>query len=227
LGRPGAHGGDRRHGHRHPASGEPLSAGRFIALEGVDGSGKTTQALNLARALRERGLDVVATREPGGTGLGDRLRELLLDPASPPASAAAEALLFAAARAELVAEVIRPALERGAWVVSDRFVDSSLAYQGAARGLGVDLVWRLNEAAVSGFLPDLSLVLDVPVATAWARGRSADDRIEDEGIALQERVAAGYRELADRFPERVRLVPADGSPEKVAAAILGAVEALA
>jgi dTMP kinase len=179
----------------------------------------------LAGALREQGQTVVLAREPGATALGERVRSLLLDGAGAIAPAA-ETLLFAAARAQLVADVVRPALEAGAWVVCDRFVDSSLAYQGAARGLGIDAVWAVNELAVAGCLPDLAIVLELPVGTARARKGAPDGRIEEEGAALQERVAEGYRELARRYPERLVLISSDGSPEDVHAAVMARVAAL-
>jgi dTMP kinase len=212
-------------GHRH--AGRALSAGRFIALEGIDGSGKSTQARLLAEALEARGLSVAATREPGGTLLGERVREILLSGEPGALTPVAEATLFAAARAELVARVVRPALEAGDWVVTDRFLDSSLAYQGAARGMGIDLVLEINRLAVDGCLPDLSVVVDVPVAVAAGRRCASPDRIEAEGDGFQQRVADGYRELARRFPERVRLVPGEGSVEEVHRAVLDAVEAVA
>jgi dTMP kinase len=196
---------------------------RFIALEGVDGSGKSTQARLLAEALGARGVPCVLTREPGGTPLGEGLRGLLLDGAVPRIGPVAEAYLFAAARAALVEEVVRPALARGEWVVTDRFVDSSLAYQGAAGGLGMDAVWALNERAVAGCLPDLALVIDLPVGVAAARRCAGEDRIEAQGAGFQERVAEGYRRLAERFPERVVLVPGEGSPEKVHEAVMARV----
>jgi dTMP kinase len=192
-------------------------------LEGVDGSGKTTQTRLLVAALRKRGLDVLPTREPGGTRLGERVRELLLDAGSPQVRPWAEALLFAAARAELVAEVVRPALEEGRWVVSDRFVDSSLAYQGVARGLGLDAIWHANAGALDACLPHLTVLLEVDPAVAWRRERHLDDRIEGEGLALQMAVAEGYRQVADRFPERVRTVDGDGSPEQVHARVMALV----
>lgn len=191
----------------------------------MDGAGKSTQLTLLAGALRARGRDVVATREPGGTALGERLRAVLLDGEPVIVAPQAEVLLFAAARAELVAEVIRPALDAGRWVVCDRFVDSSLAYQGVARGMGIDAVWDANRLAVEGCLPDRALVLDLPVGDARARS-GGDDRIEAEGDGFQQRVAAGYRELAARFPERVTLVSAGGSVEDVHAAVMAAVEPL-
>ena len=197
---------------------------RFIALEGVDGSGKSTQARMLADALRARGVPAVLTREPGGTPLGEGLRGLLLDGALPRIGPVAEAYLFAAARAALVEEVVRPALERGEWVVTDRFVDSSLAYQGAAGGLGLDTVWALNAQAVAGCLPDLALVVDVPVDVAAERRCAGQDRIEAQGPGFQERVAEGYRALAERFPERVVMVPGLGSVDEVHEAVMAALE---
>jgi len=201
--------------------------GRFVSLEGIDGSGKSTQAHLLAAALRARGIEVVETREPGGTPLGEEIRNLVLH--SPPGSVApaAEVHLFAASRAQHVDRLIRPALARGAWVVSDRFVDSSLAFQGAARGFGIETVLEANRTAVDGCLPDLTLVIDVPAATAtWRRSGNGDDRIESEGIAFQEAAAEGYRQLARRFPERVILVDGDGDPDTVHAAVLARVGVL-
>ena len=200
--------------------------GRFIALEGIDGSGKTTQARLLAEELRARRVPCVLTREPGGTPLGERLRALLLDGELPAIGPAAEAHLFAAARAALVEEVIRPALERGEWVVSDRFVDSSLAYQGAAGRLGLEAVWQLNRAALAGCLPDLSLVIDAPVAVAAERRCTGPDRIEAQGPGFQARVAEGYRTVARRFPDRVALVPGEGEVAEVHAAVMARVERL-
>jgi dTMP kinase len=153
------------------------------------------------------------------------LREVLLQADGIPVAPPAEVLLFAAARAQLVAEVIRPALDAGRWVLCDRFVDSSLAYQGLGRGLGVDAVWDANRVALAGCVPDRALVLDVPVGAA--RGRAAgEDRIETEGDGFQQAVAAGYRELARRFPERVVLVPASGPVDEVHAAVMARVEDL-
>jgi len=202
--------------------------GRFVSLEGIDGSGKSTQAHLLAEALRARGIEVVETREPGGTPLGEEIRRLVLHSPKGAVAPGAEVHLFAASRAQHVDRLIRPALARGAWVVSDRFVDSSLAFQGAARGFGIETVLEANRTAVDGCLPDLTLVIDVPPATAtWRRSGNGDDRIEAEGIAFQEAAAEGYRELARRFPERVILVDGDGEPAAVHAAVLARVEALA
>lgn len=166
------------------------------------------------------------TREPGGTDLGERVRDILLAGEPGAISLVAEAHLFAAARAELVQRVVLPALTGGRWVVTDRFLDSSLAYQGVARGLGIDAVLGINRTAVDGCLPNLSLVIDTPVAAAAERRCATPDRIEAEGEGFQARVAAGYRELAERFPERVRLIPGDGTIDDVHARVIEAVEPL-
>ncbi len=179
----------------------------FVTFEGLDGSGKTTQAELLKARLEGGGEDVVSTREPGGTELGERIRGLLLDGSG--LTPWAEAALFAAARAQLVGEVIRPALARGASVVCDRYVDSSLAYQGIARGLGLDAVLELNLAAVGGLLPDRTFLLDVSPDEAADRLGPSRDRIEREGPGFLARVADAYRELAARFPERIAVL--DGS----------------
>lgn len=200
--------------------------GRFVAFEGIDGCGKSTQAALLATALRSAGHAVVETREPGGTPMGEAVRAIVLDSVEPIAPVA-EALLFAASRAQHVDQVIRPALASGAWVVTDRFVDSSLAYQGAARGLGIDQVWAINAPAVDRCLPDLAIVLDVPATTADGRELGPKDRIEVEGLTLQEAVAAGYHELAARFPDRIAIVPGTGSIDEVHALVMEQIGRLA
>lgn len=204
---------DHRDGRRRGAR-SVVSRGRFIAMEGVDGSGKSTQVAMLAAALRAEGRQVLTTREPGGTTLGERLRALVLDPAVA-IGPQAEALIFAAARAELVATVIEPALADGTWVISDRFVDSSLAYQGNARALGIDAVARANALAVGSCQPDVVVILDLPVADATKRGDGERDRIESEGSNLQRLVAEGYRDLVRREPTRRFPVDATGAPETV------------
>jgi dTMP kinase len=191
----------------------------FVTFEGLDGSGKTTQVEFLRRHLEEAGREVVVTREPGSTKLGERIRELLLH--GPDMSPWAEATLFAAARAELVERVIAPARERGADVLCDRYVDSSLAYQGIARGLGLDAVLELNLAAVQGVLPDRTFLLLVDPAVASRRTGRRRDRIEREDDEFRARVDAAYRELAERFPERIVAVEAGGSTEEVADLVRG------
>jgi dTMP kinase len=191
----------------------------FVTFEGLDGSGKTTQVERLRRHLEAAGREVVVTREPGGTEFGERLRELLLHGAQ--MSPWAEAALFAAARAELVERVIVPAQERGADVLCDRYVDSSLAYQGIARGLGVDAVLELNLAAVQGVMPDRTFLLLVDPARAARRTGRNRDRIEREDDAFRARVDAAYRELAERFPERIVPVDGNGSAEEVADLVRG------
>jgi dTMP kinase len=181
----------------------------FVTFEGIDGSGKSTQARLLAEALRNEGHDVVATREPGGTALGEDVRVLVLGDGA--VSPWAEAALFAAARAQLVAEVVQPALVRGAVVVCDRFLDSSLAYQGIARGLGVDEVLALNLPGLQGVMPDRTFLLDVSVGAALERGGEQPDRIEREGRAFLEQVGRAYHEVARLFPERILVV--DGGPD--------------
>ncbi len=193
----------------------------FISFEGLDGSGKTTQVELLSRRLREQGRDVVATREPGGTPLGERVRELLL--AGKEMSAWAETALFAAARAELVELVVRPALERGADVICDRYVDSSLAYQGVARGLGVEPVLELNLAAVRGLLPDRTFVLLLDPSQALRRAGGGRDRIERETPEFRRDVDRGFRELAERFPERIVKVDAERPRREIAEFIHGAI----
>ena len=202
-------------------------SGRFIALEGIDGSGKSTQARMLADALEAAGRAVLRTREPGGTPVGELIRDVVLAAPSLSMSLLAEVHLFAASRAEHVATVLRPALEQGTWVVSDRFVDSSLAFQGAGRGFGIDAVWDLNRAAVDGVLPDVAVAIVVPVPLAASRRAPSPDRIEAEGEGFHLRVAEGYRELAERFPGRVRLVDGVGTPDEVHARVLAVVEGLA
>jgi len=190
----------------------------FVSLEGVDGSGKSTQARLLVEALGE---DTVAIREPGGTEAAERIRELLADPAVP-LDPMAELMLFLAARADLTERVIRPALEAGRDVVADRFSDSSVAYQGAARELGVGEVIGLCETATDGLWPDLTLLLKIEPETGLGRA-AGDDRFEQEGLALQEAVATAYEEIAMIASDRVTVIDATGSVEEVHARVMEAV----
>ena len=191
----------------------------FVSFEGVDGSGKTTQARLLAEGLRSEGREVVETREPGGTAVGERMRELILGGEA--LAPWAEAALFTAARAQLVDEVIRPALARGADVICDRYIDSSLAYQGLARGLGVERVLELNLLTTGGLLPDRTFLLLIAPEQAAKRRGDSPDRLEREGDEFVGHVARGYGELARIFSQRV--VSADGSqpPEYLARLIRG------
>lgn len=194
--------------------------GLFVTLEGIDRSGKSTQARLLAETLGDGAL---LLREPGGTVVGERVRDLLKDTRIT-MNGVTEALLFAAARAELVSEVIRPALDDGKLVISDRFLDSSLAYQGAARGLGVDQVRRVNEFATGGLKPDLTILFELSPAAAAARAGVEVDRFEEEGAGLQAKVLAAYDELAAAEPDRWVRIDADREVEQVHADVLAAVE---
>jgi len=203
-------------------SAAPIRRGRFISLEGGEGAGKSTQAQALADALRERGLDVVATREPGGSEGAESIRELLLSGADDRWSAPAEALLFAAARADHVDHIIRPALLAGRWVVSDRFVDSSLAYQGGAGGLGIEAVRAINAFAIGDCFPDRTLVLALAEGGARARARDNEhsDRIGGRPEGYHQKVDLAFRQLAAEEAARVRLVDASGEPGAVTGRLL-------
>lgn len=207
-------------------------AGRFVTFEGVEGAGKSLQLARLAERLAAAGLAPAITREPGGTGLGRRLRALLLDPAGPPLDASAELLLYAADRAQHLVEVVEPALAAGRWVLCDRYLDATVAYQGYGRELGAERVLALHRVPPLDRRPDRTLVLDLDPAEALERARRRDaatgaaereGRFEAEALAFHRRVAAGYRAIAAAEPDRVRLVDATGVPDAVAARVFEAV----
>jgi dTMP kinase len=201
--------------------------GKFITLEGPEGSGKSTQAKTLIRRLAERDIEAIYTREPGGTALGEEIRNILQhNQAGETPCERAELLLFEASRNQLVEKVIRPQLENGIWVICDRFIDSTTAYQGFGRGLPVSEVQAINRFTVNGLLPDLTLLLDLDVATGFERiaqrylalGESAD-RFEQEDRSFHEKVRAGYLKLAAEEPERFRIVNAAQEPDAVSSDI--------
>ena len=193
------------------------SRGLFITVEGIDGCGKSTQARLIAAAFEAAGHDVLRLREPGGAKISEQIRAILLDPANAEMGDVCELLLYEAARAQLVHQVIRPALAVGKTVVCDRFYDSTTAYQAFADGLDRNMVSQANELAVDGCRPDLTLVFDLPVEDALRRrsGREAEDRLELKGLEFQERVAAGFRAVAADEPDRVKLIDAGGSIAEV------------
>lgn len=194
-----------------------MRGGHFIAVEGVDGCGKSTQARLIAAALEAAGHSVLRLREPGGVAISEKIRAILLDPANGEMGDVCELLLYEAARAQLVHQVIRPALAAGKTVICDRFYDSTTAYQAFADGLDRGMVSQANELAVDGCRPDLTLVFDLPVEDALRRrsGREAEDRLELKGLEFQERVAAGFRAVAADEPDRVKLIDAGGSIAEV------------
>jgi dTMP kinase len=201
-----------------------VATGRFISLEGGEGAGKSTQLVALASALEGRGLEVLVTREPGGSPGAEAIRALLLEGDEGRWNPRAEALLFAAARSDHIEKTIRPTLARGHWVLSDRFLDSSLAYQGEAGGLGVEAVRDLHRFGSQDFLPDRTLVLRLDEAEAAARARvrdgNAGDRIGSRPPSYHAAVDAGFRAMATKEPGRVKIVDADGSAATVTARLL-------
>jgi dTMP kinase len=203
-------------------------AGRFITLEGGEGVGKSTQLSRLGEALRGRGVRLVETREPGGSPGAEAIRRLLLEGEAERWTPEAEALLFAAARADHVARTIRPALDRGQWVLCDRFLDSSIAYQGVAGGVGSEAIRALHRVGSHGFLPDRTLLLELPEAVAGERlgGRGGPDRMEAKGSTYHRAVAAAFAALADADPARYRRIDAGGDPEEVTARLIEALEDL-
>ena len=209
-------------------AGSVMTRGRFITLEGIEGAGKSTVARFADEWLRARGVSVVLTREPGGTPLAERVRDLVLAPSAEPLPPQAEVLLMLAARAIHVANLIRPALERGEWIVCDRFTDATRAYQGAGRGIDAGLIERLAAFVHAGIEPDRTLLLDLPVQTGLERSkrRSAADRFQQERGPFFERVRAQYLRLAAQSPNRVRVVDASQPLARVQGEVAAALEAL-
>lgn len=205
-----------------------MSRGRFISLEGGEGVGKSTQQVALANALRAKGIELVVTREPGGSEGAEKIRELLLTGDDERWSAEAEALLFAAARADHVDKVIRPAVLEGKWVLSDRFVDSSLAYQGGAGGLGIEAVRAINAFGIAEWFPDRTLVLALAEGGARARARDNEvsDRIGGRPEGYHQKVDLAFRQIAAEEPERVRIIDASGTPNEVTQRLLDALQDL-
>lgn len=199
-----------------------MAKGHFITVEGIDGVGKSTQAALIEAVLDSAGYDVLRLREPGGVKISEQIRAILLDPANAEMGDVCELLLYEAARAQLVHQVIRPALAAGKTVVCDRFYDSTTAYQAFADGLDRNMVSQANALAIDGCRPDLTLVFDLPVEDALRRrsGREAEDRLELKGLEFQERVAAGFRAVAADEPDRVKLIDAGESIDEVFSSVV-------
>lgn len=204
-----------------------MMKGIFITFEGIDGTGKTTQQHLVAQALRDRGYDVVESREPGGTQLAESVRQLVLD-ASLPLTTDTQTLLYLAARSEHVNKLLRPSLAAGKIVICDRFSDSTLVYQGLAQGktlAELDMLRQLNAFATGGLVPDLTLVFDASPEKLLARRaqRGVSDRYEQQGLEFQKRLRTGFLQLAEYEPQRIRLIDADGSVDEVSKAVLAAI----
>lgn len=206
--------------------------GKFITFEGPEGSGKSTQVKRLAEKLEAQGIEVVCVREPGGTATGEAIRNILQhDAAGEPLGERAELLLFTASRAQLVDRVVLPALDRGEWVLCDRFIDSTMAYQGFARGMEIDTLDQINGFAINRRKPDLTLLLDLDVGRGFQRlekryadGKGSADRFEREARGFHLRVRDGYHQLAEREPERFRIIDSDCTIDEVASKVWNAVK---
>ncbi|MBO6166224.1 MAG: dTMP kinase [Eubacterium sp.] len=205
-----------------------MKKGIFITMEGPDGSGKSTQIELLKAYLEEKGYDVLITREPGGTRISEAIRAVILNREYSEMSPVTEMLLYASARAQLISEVVGPALESGKAVISDRFVDSSLVYQGMARGLGVENVYEVNLRAIGEYMPDVTFLLDLPAEVGIARKKDQKelDRMELESLEFHKAVAEGYRSLHTRFPERIEKIDATLPIEEICGIIKGRVETI-
>lgn len=202
--------------------------GKFITIEGTDGSGKSTQIELLMDYLRKKGADVIFTREPGGTQISEKIREIILDVDNSEMTGITEALLYAAARSQHVEEKIIPALEAGKIIVCDRFVDSSIAYQGAARGIGAEKIMGINEAALHGIMPDMTLFFDLSPEKGILRKKNerALDRLEKEKMDFHEKVYEGYKNLCKKYPERIKPIDADRSIDEVHSEVIEVIDGL-
>jgi dTMP kinase len=193
--------------------------GKFISFEGPDGSGKSTQVRLLAEYLSRAGYDIVATREPGGTDTAEKIRKLLLDPLNKKITDRTEVLLYAASRAQHVEELIKPALAQGKFVICDRFIDSTIAYQGFGRNLNLDLLDMVNKVATGGLLPDLTVLLDISPEVGLNRIKDlrhcSKDRLEQETVDFHRRVRQGYLYLAEKYPQRIKIIRADESKDRI------------
>ncbi len=200
--------------------------GKFITFEGCEGVGKSTQIKLLCKYFEDNKIDYVATREPGGSNISEQIRKIILDGKNTAMTDSCEALLYAASRAQLLEEKLQPILDSGKLVLCDRFYDSSLAYQGYARGLGVEFVKRINSFAVENFRPDCTIFLDLPPKEAFKRKGGADknDRIELFGLEFHQKVYEGYKKLAEDEPDRIAVIDASGSIEQIQKAILNALK---
>ena len=203
--------------------------GLFITFEGTDGAGKTTQIQRLTADLRQTGYDVCLTREPGGTPISEQIRDMLLNPDHSEMAATTELLLYAASRAQHVSEVIKPALDAGKVVISSRFADATVVYQGYGRGLDLDRIHHLNRIATDGVTPDVTFVLDLPVEIGLQRvqnSRGGLDRLESEKIEFHRRLREGYQTIAQQEPQRLKIIDAKVSPKRVYAQIQAAIQPL-
>ena len=202
-----------------------MAKGIFITMEGPDGSGKSTQIALLREYLEKEGYQVLITREPGGNTISEAIREVILNKDFTEMSSITEMLLYAAARAQLIDQIVGPALESGQAVISDRFVDSSLVYQGIARGIGVEKVYEVNKLAIGKYMPDVTFLLDLPAEVGISRKKDQKelDRMELESLEFHKNVAQGYRDMASRFPERIRTIDATLPVEEISGLIIGAV----
>ena len=202
-----------------------MAKGIFITMEGPDGSGKSTQIALLREYLEKEGYQVLITREPGGNIISEAIREVILNKDFTEMSSITEMLLYAAARAQLIDQIVGPALESGQAVISDRFVDSSLVYQGIARGIGVEKVYEVNKLAIGKYMPDVTFLLDLPAEVGISRKKDQKelDRMELESLEFHKNVAQGYRDMASRFPERIRTIDATLPVEEISGLIIGAV----